>query len=380
MGKQTKVFVLIKGLDVGGAEQLLATSVCRTNRKEFDYEVGYLVPSQNTLVSKLEQHGIPVFCLGQKRFYDPRVIYRLAKLLRSRGVDVLHIHLPYAGIIGRIAGKLAGVKVIVYSEHTPVDRYHPLTRVVSRLTYRWNDAVVAVSEQVQRSVEANYRVPRDFNIRTIHNGIDCLAVSGSDHGLANRAEVRKEFGIPAGHSLVIHVAGFRPEKGRFLLVKAADIILREKPEVTFLLVGKGELEPAVRGEVQAQQLGGNVVFAGYRSDIPRLLQASDLFVLSSDYEGMPVSLLEAMAAGVPVVSTAVGGIPEVVTDGVHGLLVHPGAPQELAQKVLTLLGDEDLRHGMGKAGARLISQKFEVQRMVSQTEELYRELLVNPVG
>ncbi|MFQ6027324.1 MAG: glycosyltransferase [Dehalococcoidia bacterium] len=377
MRKPIKVFVLIKGLEVGGAEKLLTTTLPCANRDDFEYEVGYLVPGKDALSQELEQQGIPVFCLGQSRFYDMRVILRLAKLLRQRQVDILHIHLPFPGIIGRIAGRLAGVSRIVYSEHSPVHRYHALTRLASRLTYSWNDAVIAVSNEVYKSVEQYYGSLRRSRLLTIYNGIEDPAAADPTGSNDTRESVRQELGIPEGNSVVINVAGFRPEKGHFRLLQAAELVLPGNPQVTFLLVGQGETEEAVRAEVSRLGLEKSFVFAGFRNDIPRLPRASDLFLLASDYEGLPVSLLEAMGAGLPSVSTRVGGVPEVVEEGVEGLMVSPEDPEQMAEAVLRLLGDADTRLRMGQAGLDRVNRQFSVQRMVDQTEGLYRELLAS---
>ena len=373
----TKVFVLIKGLDVGGAEKLLVLMAPHWDRRNFTYEVGYLVTRQDALALELERNGIPVFCLGQGRFYDPRLIVRLARLLRRHRVDILHAHLPYPGVIGRIAGRLAGVKGIVYTEHSPVERYHPISRRANHLTYSWNDTVIAVSNEVRSSIMASYHVNGQPKVRTIYNGIGRPPGGTKRSGLDERREVYEELGIPCGHKVVISVANLRPEKGHLLLLQAARQILQEDRQVTFLLVGQGEMEEALRAEALHLDLGGNLVLAGHRTDVFRLLRASDLFILPSDYEGLPVSLLEAMAVGLPAVCTRVGGVPEVITHGVHGLLVVPGDPLALASSVLRLLRDGDLRRRMGRAGADRIAWQFTVESMVAQTEDLYRELVVS---
>ena len=152
-------------------------------------------------------------------------------------------------------------------------------------------------------------------------------------------------------------------------------MVRENPKTTFLLVGQGETEAAVRAEVSRLGLDQNFVFAGFRNDIPRLLRASDLFLLASDYEGLPVSLLEAMGAGLPSVSTRVGGVPEVVDEGVEGLMVSPEDRSQMAEAVLRLLAEADTRRDMGRAGLDRVNRQFSVQRMVDETEDLYRDLL-----
>ena len=373
MTSRRKVMYLIKGLGLGGAEKLLELGLPYLDRDRFDYEIAYLLPWKDALVPAFEQAQVPVFCLNQQKPYDLRTIFRLTQLLRHREIDILHLHLPYSGILGRLASRMSQVKAVVYTEHNLWPRYHWLTSAANRATYGWNDAVIAVSGEVEHSIRSNYKLNGKPELRTIPNGVDVEQLMAVPRDVCG---VKQEFDIPSYHRVVVHVANFTGKKRHEDLLKAAQMVLKEDPDITFLLVGQGPLEAKVKAQARQLKIETNVVFAGFRSDAPRLVSASDLFVLSSQYEGLPISLLEAMALGRPVVVTRVGGIPEVITDGVEGFLVEPLRPDQLAEKVLCLLHSSELQLSFSTNGVRGVKQHFNVQRMVEKTESLYSRLLV----
>lgn len=372
MGRRKKVMWLIKGLGVGGAERLLEIALPYVDNSRYDYEVAYLLPWKNALVPAFEEAGLPIFCLNHRKAYDARVILRLAQLLKERQVDLLHVHLPYSGILGRVASRLAPVKGVVYSEHNLWERYHWLTSAANRLTFGYNDAVIAVSSEVEQSIRCRYKPHSRQRLCTILNGVDIdqlVTNSQGSHG------VKPEFGIPDNHSLIVHVANFTAKKRHQDLIQAARMVIDQNPQTTFLLVGQGPLEPDVMAQAKALKLENNVVFAGFRTDAPRLIAAADVFVLPSLYEGLPIAMLEAMALGRPVVASRVGGVPEAITDGVDGLLVDTLAPSQLAERVLTLLHSAELRQRLSENAVQKVRDHFSVQRMVKSTEALYSSVL-----
>ncbi len=371
MAKRIKVFALIKGLGPGGAEKLLALSLPYINRDRFDYEVGYFLPWKNALVPEFQRADIPVFCLNQSGAFDLRVVPRLVRLLRQRNVDLLHLHLPYSGILGRISGKLAKTSAIVYTEHSLLEHHHRLTRWANRLTYAWNDTTICVSEAVRRSVLAHTKSNGNGAMSTIHNGID-LTLLGDNSDIFS---VRQEFNIPSNHKLIVHVANFNPQKRHQDLLASARLVVNQYPNVTFLLVGHGRLESQTRRAARDMGIAANVIFSGFRSDATRIMAAADLFVLPSQFEGLPISLLEAMGVGKPVVASRVGGIPEVITDGVEGFLTDPLDPAQFADRILALLKDPDLQQRFSQNAVRRVQEHFSVQRMVERTEALYERVL-----
>jgi glycosyltransferase involved in cell wall biosynthesis len=262
---------------------------------------------------------------------------------------------------------------IVYTEHNLWERYHPATRWGNLLTYGLNDHVFAVSDHVRNTIvypKALSFLPMP-DVETLYHGPDpeaLTAVSESNDG------VREELGIPPRVPVVGTVANLKPHKGHRQLLDAAVEVRRAVPETRFVLVGQGPLEDELRHQARDLGLEGAVVFAGFRADSLRVAKIFDLFVLPSVYEGLAIALVEAMALGKPAVVTRVGGLPEVVEDGKNGFIVPPANPAMLAQGIVRLLVDDELRGSFG-ADARRRASAFSMRDAVARIEDVYRELV-----
>jgi glycosyltransferase involved in cell wall biosynthesis len=361
------VLIVIKGLGRGGAEQLLLSGVPYLDTGRYRYQFAYLLPWKDSLVPELTGAGFAVHCLDGARGVG--WAGRLRSLIRREGVGLVHVHSPVAAAGARaVAGR--GTRV-VYTEHNLWDRYHPATRAANLVTFPRNDHVFAVSETVRTSI----RYPGPLRrlpmppVETLHHGLDPAALATpADDG------VRAELGIPEDAPVVGTVANFKAAKDHATLLRAAVQVRQAVPSVRFVLVGQGPLEAETRRLAGQLGLDETVVFAGFRTDAARLMDAFDAFALSSTYEGLPIALIEAMAAGCPAVATRVGGVPEVVADGVHGVLVPPRDPAALAAGLVRLLGDHSLRSGMGAAAAGR-ARDFDIRKAVRRMEQVYAQLL-----
>jgi glycosyltransferase involved in cell wall biosynthesis len=363
-----RVLILIKGLGRGGAEQLLSSAAPYLDTSRFEYQVAYLLPWKNALVPSIEAAGIHVNCLGSG--HGVRWVELLRRLIRSEGFDVIHVHSPYAAIGARLVTPRRRTR-FVYTEHNVWSRYHTATYWGNAMTYPRNDHVFAVSESVRRSIRypTSLRYRRMPPTETLYHGLDPAQVA-TWTGLDG---LRGELGLPAGTPLVVNVANFKPHKGHFELVQAAVDVRREIPDVRFVLVGVGPLEAAVREEAARLGVTDSMIFAGFRNDVPRVVSSCDVFTLASRYEGLSIALMEAMALGRPVVVTSAGGLPEIVSDGVDGLVVPPGDVQELARGLITVLRDQPLRERLGHA-AHLRASGFDIRKTVARVEQVYEEL------
>ena len=365
-----RILHIIKGLARGGAEQLLLSQAPYADRSRFDYEVAYLLPDHNTLVGELEAAGLPVHCLDGAR--GAGWIGRLRRVVHDREIDLVHGHSPYVAIGTRVGLRGRSRPRMVYTEHNVWEAYHRATYWGNLLTYPRSDHVFAVSDHVLASIR--YPLPLRFlrmpTVETLHHGVDPAAVRGWE----SSDGVREELGIPDDAPLVGTVANFRPSKGHAVLLEAAVRVRRAIPKVRFVLVGLGPLESEIRRRARELGLDGTVVFAGARGDAPRVAGACDLFTLPSVYEGLAIALIEAMALGRPAVVTRAGGLTEVVEHGKQGLVVDPGDPKGLADAIISLLRDPDLRHQFGEAGRRRAA-KFDIRRALRRHEEVYSELL-----
>jgi glycosyltransferase involved in cell wall biosynthesis len=365
------VLIVIKGLGRGGAELLLLSALPYLDRERFGYRFAYLLPWKDALVGDLAAAGLQVHCLDGAR--GAGWVGRLRSLVHRERIDLVHVHSPVAAAGVRMAaGRRARV---VYTEHNVWGRYRRATWAANLATFPRNDHVFAVSDEVRASI----RYPGPLRLlpmpptETLHHGLDPAAVAGWA-GRPGRDGVRAELGIPPDAPLVGSVANFKAAKDHASLLRAAVLVRAALPEVRFLLVGQGPLEPETRRLAADLGLDGTVIFAGFRADAARLAAELDVFTLSSTYEGLPIALIEAMALGRPCVATRVGGVPEVVRDAAQGVLVPPRNPDALAGELLRLLGDPALRARMG-AAARERAFDFDIRKAVGRMEQVYAGLL-----
>lgn len=366
-----RILHIIKGLARGGAEQLLVSQAPYLHEDSFEYEVAYLLPDQNALVGELESSGLPVHCLSGAR--GAGWIGRLRRMVKGRDIDLVHVHSPYAAVGARLGLWHARSRPrLVYTEHSVWDFYHRATYWGNLLTYPQSDHVFAVSEHVRASI----RYPRPLRflrmppVETLYHGLDPSAV----HRWASSDGVREELGVSPDAPLVGTVANFRAWKGHDILLAAAVRVKRVIPEVRFVLVGHGPLESDIRRRARELRLDDTVIFTGARNDAPRVAGAFDVFALPSLSEGLAIALIEAMALGRPAVVTRVGGLTEVVEHRKQGLVVNAGNPAALADSIVTLLHDPDLRRELGEAG-RKRAEKFDIRKALRRHEEVYAELL-----
>lgn len=368
---RVRVLWLIKGLGLGGAERLLTLMATRLNPERFELEVAYVLPWKDAFVAELRDAGVRVHCLGARRTLDPRWMWRLTKLLRRGRFDVVHTHSPVPAAVARLVADRS--TRLVHTEHNVWERYRWPTRLANSLTYGRNAAALGVSEGVTDSVvPPRWSLGQPPAMQTLRHGVDADAVP---HGPKARAAARRRIGLSEAAAVVGSVANFTPKKDQATLLAAVDLLRATVPDVVLCLIGSGPLEAALRADVDRRGLQGHVRFLGSRDDVPELLPAFDVFTLSSRYEGLPISMLEAMAAEVACVVTAVGGIPEAVEDGVGGLLVPPGDAQALADGLAETLCDTEFRIGLAEAGRRRIREEFSIDRAMRVSEDLYASLV-----
>lgn len=358
---------LIKGLGRGGAEQLLVSAAPYLDRTRFRYEVAYVLPHKNFLVPELAEAGLPAHCL---RMRSGRWVGNLRRLVRDHEIDLVHTHSPFVATVSRL---VLGRRVKhVHTEHNVWESYGRATYWGNMVTFPRNGHVFAVSENVRTSIR--YPSPLRFlsmpPVETLYHGLDLSAL---DRWRMTDG-VRTELGVAQDAPVFGTVANFRPQKAHADLIRAALRVREAVPTARLVLVGQGPKEPDVRRQVRELGLQDMVVFAGQRDDAPRVAGAFDVFVLPSRYEGLAIALLEAMALGRPPVVTAVGGLSELVENGANGLIVPPSDPDALAQAIVLLLHDADLRSRLGEA-ARQRAAQFDIRKAVSRVGQVYEELL-----
>lgn len=342
------------GLDVGGQERLLVEFARHADRRRFDL-VFVSLTSRGRLAPQLEALGWPVLALDTPPGLRPSLVLRLSRLFREQAIDVVHTHDDKPLVYGALAARLAHVSRIVHTHH------HGFLPSVSRrqtfllsLAARLTDAFVCVSQNAARFV-IEHGVP-ESRVLTLWNGIDLERFPY--HG----AE-------PAGPALL--VARLSPEKDVATLLHAVALVQRSAPEFRLEIAGDGPCRAELEELCRQFGLERCVYFLGEVSDVPALLRRASLFVLSSLTEGISLTILEAMASGLPVVTTKVGGNPEVVLDGATGRLVPSGDPAALAKALLQVWGNPDTAQLMGRAGRHRVESYFDIRRLVAQYERLY---------
>jgi glycosyltransferase involved in cell wall biosynthesis len=308
--------------------------------------------------------------LGRRSTLDLVRWWPLIAYLRSRRIDILHTHKFGSNVWGAPIGRLARVPVVIAHEHSWTYLGHPLRRCLDReVVARAADVVIAVSREDRRKmIDVEHLDPE--RVRFIPNGIR-RPKPGRPH------VVRRELGIPKDAKVVGAVGSLRPQKALGRLVVAAEALISDFPDLRVLIVGDGEQHDAIREEVKRRGLGDHVLLLGYRSDVQDVLAAIDVCVSTSQWEGSPLAVMEYMAAGKPIVATSVGGVPDLITDGTHGLLVERDNDQRLADSIRTVLGNPELAARLGASAQHRQAAEFTIEGTVRRVESLYETLFAS---
>jgi len=366
------VMQLIASLDRGGAERVVVDLACHLDRDKYRTVVVYL-EGDGELEVELQDADIEVIRLPDRAKTDPRTCIALYQLMRRRRIEILHSHIPRPGFWGLSSAYFAKTPVRVYTEHNVQMYQFPLQQLYPAIV-RFATDIICVSDRVRKSLHARY--PKmGHKLVTIRNGIRADRMVQA----RGRSRVREEFGFQHEAAVICNVANLREAKAHDQLLKAFARARQALPGPKLLIVGTGHLEQRLRALADRLGISADVAFAGRRSDIPDLLVASDLFVLSSIREGLPITILEAMASGLPVVTTDVGGCAEAVQDGTTGLVVPPNSPDLLAKAIIRVLNDRQLASKMGAAGRARVAECFSLQGFVEQHERLYEAALARTV-
>lgn len=315
--------------------------------------------------------GLDLIPLAPVTEMDLGAAWRLSRVVKQLRPDIIHAHDPHGVAMAALALSMStqlAKPPLVASRR--VD-FHLRGSSLSRWKYRQVDCFICASNAVRHMLIGD-GVP-DVRAVTVHEGIDLGRVAS-----APPAKLHEEFWLPHHAPIVGNVAALVPHKGQKHLVEAAALVVRQVPDARFVIAGEGELRASLEKQIKDHHLEKNVMLAGFRPDVLSLHQAFDVFVMSSVTEGLGTSLLDAMAAGKPIVATKAGGIPEVVIDGTTGLLVPPRDHDAMADAIVTLLKDEALRRRMGAAGLALAQKRFSAERMVQDTLRVYQRVAMHP--
>lgn len=427
--KRIKVLHLIKSLGRGGAEKLIPETALVHDQNRFEFHCLYFFHQKQNIIDELEAAGIQthLFPAGNLELFFQ--IKKVKHFILQHGFDIIHAHLPWAGILSRFVGKELSIP-IVYTEHNTWERYNKISYLGNRMTFKNQDVAIAVSNEVALSMRLNsiwdpYRRGGRLKVRVVQNGVNtevfrrgktedrrpeteetrnktldarqAYQVSGIKHqvgrgktqneelgknvlriaqdGDLRTPSLRNQLGIPEDSPVIGKVAVFRSQKRLWLWVEIALRILEKFPETHFLLVGDGEWRERILSQIKKSGKSANFHWVGVQKYVIPYLSLIDIYLSTSEFEGLPIAMLEAMSCEVPVVATRAGGIGEVIQHGKQGYLTEIEEWEELEKYCLKLLENPPLQQEMALAARDRVIEKFSMKRMVSELEGIYLEVI-----
>ena len=357
------------GMSIGGMERVIM-ELCRyVDPSRYKLSI-CCISKRGPLADIMEAEGVPVyFCQNQSKIGKYLRGFELAGVFADQNVDLLHTHHMPAFIDSTVGAQIARVPILINTDHCkqyPIEKHW---QVLENTAARFADTIVAVSQHTRNDLIQYQRIAPE-KIQVIYNGIDIKM-----RRQEKADDLRRELGLEHDAIVFGTAARLEHQKGLDLLIDAAPLVLQRMPKARFLIVGGGSLEQELRQRAAALGLERQVIVTGYRTDAVDLMQTFDCFVQTSHFEGMPMALLEAMALSKPIVATAVGGVPEVVEDGVCATLISSRSPQDLTDALVGATADPVVRQRIGDAGRQRYERNFTAASMVSQYERLYEHYL-----
>lgn len=368
-----KLLHLIVTLPVGGIEQRLKELVARYSKDDF-LPIVCCLRDKNVVGREMERHGIEVIELNRMRGhqFDPILVWKLYRLMIRREIDIVAMDEYHASLYGRLAAGWAKVPVVVSFGHNVYRRNLPHRFWINRVLARRSDRIIVVSERVKEDILKFDRIPPS-KVKVISNGVDPFLFESP----LSKGEIRQKLSLPENAFIIGTVGRLSAAKGHHDLLKAFRLLLDEekRPDLRLVLIGNGSLRGELERTTHELGLEKTVFFLGTRRDVPDCLRTLDLFVFPSLWEGQGIALVEAMAAGLPIVCADYEGAREIVSDGVEALIVKPKDPESIKNGIVRLLRDEALRRSLSAAARSRAVARFSVQGMVREHELLYKEIL-----
>ena len=414
-----KVLHLIKSLGRGGAEKLIPETALVHDQSRFEFHCLYFYHQEQNIIDELEAAGIQTHLIPAGNLELFFQIKKVKHFVLQHGFDIIHAHLPWAGILSRFVGKELSIP-IVYTEHNTWERYNKISYLGNRMTFKHQDVAIAVSNEVALSMRLNsiwdpYRRGGRLKVRVVQNGVNTevfksergrlenerLEIEGVENkrleierleieGVENRRlesggdlgipSLRDQLGIPEGALVIGKVAVFRSQKRLWLWIEIALKILEKCPETHFLLVGDGEWRERILSQINKSGKSAHFHWVGVQKNVVPYLSLMDIYLSTSEFEGLPIAMLEAMSCEVPVVATRAGGIGEVIQHGKQGYLTEIEEWEELEKYCVELLQNPQLQQQMAHAARERVIEKFSMKRMVSELEKIYLEVKGMEIG
>lgn len=335
---------------------------------KFEFHYIYFLPWTNDLERTIKELGGKVSCLPADNNLEIFRQYKnVVKYIDDHEIDLVHCHLPWSGFLGRLVFKKIKLPVI-YTEHNIQEKYHILTKFVNKYTYNFQSIAIGVSADVTRSIKEN--IAPKIPVTTVLNGVN---IEHFKRNVSRGAEIKEELGIPADAPVVGNIAVFRKQKCIPGWIKAFAVASKNNDNLFGIVVGSGPEEESAKKLISVLGLSNKIFLPGLQEDTLSYFSAMDIFMLSSDFEGLPVALLEAMSVGCAVVSTKAGGVVEAVRDGQEGLLAEVGDWKGLGERLVELLENREKRSKMQEMARKRIFDSFSLSTMVDELEKIYLE-------
>lgn len=382
MGKTNILYVITK-LELGGAQKHLLSIIANLDKSRFN--IFLFTAKEGMLLS--DALGIAGLRTKTSLFLERKInlfkdfaaLFELYSFIRKNNIDIVHTHSSKAGIVGRLAARLAKVKIIIHTVHgwSFNDHQNFITRygyiLLERVTACFSSKLIIVSGFDKEKGLRN-RIGNNNQYSLVYYGIQLenFGVSG-----CNKNNIREELGLRSNDLTVGMISCLKPQKAPRDFIKLASLINKDISGVKFILIGDGILRSSVQDLINGYKLKNQVFLLGWRRDIPEIMSAIDIFVLTSLWEGLPICVLEAMASAKPVVATDTGGIREIISENNTGFMVNPGDINSMAEKLKLLLTSSKLRDEIGRKARDSLGSNFSLKVMVEKTQDLYGNLISN---
>lgn len=369
------LFVILQ-TEMGGSERLVHTLVHSIDRSVFNPFVAWFFG--DAPLKEFTDLHVPLFHVPKKKRIDFSAMKKLSDIVRENNIHVVNAH-HFMSLVYTFYGcKIANRRRLIYTEHSAweIDALTERWKIMGSFLLKRVDASVGVTSAVSLQIQSAFKT-NEAKTFVIENGVDISRFSRS----RDKAKMLASLGLREGEKVIGIVANFKKIKNHMYLLKAFNGLIKEYENVRLLLVGQGyrndpeDTEMEIRSFIEKNGLDDKVMILGYRSDVPDLLSIMDIFCLTSFSEGLPISLIEAMAAGLPLVGTDVNGIKEVIIQNRNGILVDVNNVDEMKRALLALLGDESLRNKMGKESRYLVESQYSLNGFVRQYEDLFKSLM-----
>lgn len=369
-----RILQLISPIGLFGAEKVmveLSKELCSTEYKPYIGVIGNPQNYHTPVVIEAEKSGLEVkefHCSGK---FDIKTISAIRKYIKDNKIGMIHSHGYKSNFYALLATLNMNIKRIITCHNwLGISSKMKFYKLIDKILLKKFDKIVAVSDILKDEIIRG-NIPEN-KVRVVYNGIDISRLQV----ISDKLQVKKSLGIKENEKVIGTVGRLTEEKGYIYLLRAAEKVVREFPDTIFLIIGDGQLRDSLKFIVHSLQLNDKVIFTGIRDDIPELLNLIDIFVMPSLKEGMPIALLEAMAAKKPIIASKVGAIPKVIEDGYSGLLVESGNEQELSESIIKLLNNPEKANSLAQNGYEKAKSEFSAKNMAEKYMEVYKSMMI----